>query len=104
MASAKRSGSETSGAVHRTQLQALPPRGHEALPEGGAVPDGEVRDRASLVSAGGARPRPHQAVAVPAPAAREAEGAPLLRPARKAVPQLLREGRPRLRRVRREPP
>ena len=30
---------------------------------------------------------------VPAPAAREAEGAPLLRPARAAVPQLLREGR-----------
>ena len=45
------------------------------------------------VSAGRARPRPHQAERVPAAAAREAEGAPLLRPAREAVPHLLREGR-----------
>ena len=76
-------------------MQALPPRGHEALPEGRAVPDREVRDRAPLVPAGRARPRPHQAVRVPAPAAREAEGAPVLRPAREAVPHVLREGRAR---------
>ena len=50
-------------------------------------------DRAPQLPAGRARPRPHQAVRVPAPAAREAEGAPVLRPAREAVPQLLRQGR-----------
>src|SRR5213596_3450343 len=80
------------------QVQAVPPRGHEALPQGRALPDGEVRHRAPLVSAGRARPRPHQAVRVPVAAAREAEGAPLLRPAREAVPQLLREGVQALRR------
>ncbi len=50
-------------------------------------------ERRSL-PAGRARPRPQQAVRVPRPAAREAEGAPLLRPAREAVPHLLREGSP----------
>ncbi len=83
----------------RTQVPPVPPRGHEALPQGRALPDREVRDRAPLVSAGRARPRPHQAERVPAPAAREAEGAPLLRPAREAVPQLLREGDAPLRRT-----
>ena len=76
----------------RTQMQAVPPRGHEALPEGRALPDREVRGRAAQLSARRARPRAHQAVGVPAPAAREAEGAPLLRHPREAVPQLLREG------------
>ena len=75
------------------EVPAVPPRGHEALPQGRALPDREVRDRAPLVSAGRARPRPDQAERVPAPAAREAEGAPLLRPAREAVPQLLRRRR-----------
>ena len=69
------------------EVPPLPPRGHEALPQGRALPDGEVRDRAPQLPAGRARPRPHQAERVPAPAAREAEGAPLLRPAREAVPQ-----------------
>ena len=47
----------------RSQVQAVPPRGHEALPEGRALPDREVRDRAPQLPAGRARPRPHQAVA-----------------------------------------
>ena len=84
--------SASSGTRPFPEVQAVPPRRHEALPQGRALPDGEVRDRAPLVSAGRARPRPHQAVRVPAAAAREAEGAPLLRPAREAVPHLLREG------------
>ena len=92
-ACARRSGGGSSGPPARPQVQALPPRGHEALPQGRALPDGEVRRRAPQLPAGRARARPHQAVGVPAPAAREAEGAPLLRPAREAVPQLLREGR-----------
>ena len=48
-------------------------------------------ERRSL-PAGRPRPRAHQAVRVPAPAAREAEGAAVLRPAREAVPQHVREG------------
>ena len=91
-ASARRSGGGSSGPRPQPQVQAVPPRGHEALPEGRALPDREVRDRAPQLSAGRARPRPDQAVGVPAPAAREAEGAPLLRPAREAVPHVLREG------------
>jgi small subunit ribosomal protein S4 len=67
-------------------VQAVPPRGHEALPQGRALPDRQVRRRAPLVPAGRARPRAHQAERVPAAAAREAEGAPLLRRAREAVP------------------
>ena len=83
--------------LHRSQVQAVPPRGHEAVPQGRALPHREVRDRAPRVPAGRARPRPHQAVRVPAAAAREAEGAPLLRRARAAVPHLLRQGQPRAR-------
>src|SRR6266545_824267 len=84
-------------------MQAVPPRGHEALPEGRALPDGEVCHRAALVSPGRARPRPHQAVRVSLAAAREAEGAPLLRPAREAIPHLLHEGDEGYGRHRREP-
>ena len=73
-------------------LQAVPPRGHETVPQGRALPHREVRHRAPRVPARPAWPRPHEAVRVPHPAAREAEGAPLLRRAREAVPQLLREG------------
>ena len=91
------------GSRHVPEVQAVPPGGHEALPEGRALPDREVRDRAPQLSAGRARPRPDQAERVPAAAAREAEGAPLLRPARDAVPHLLREGRAADRHHRREP-
>src|SRR3954453_6584961 len=76
------------------EVQAVPPRGHEALPQGRALPDREVRDRAPQLPAGRARARADQAVGVPAPAAREAEGAALLRAAREAVPHLLRQGVP----------
>ena len=58
-------------------MQAVPPRGAEALPEGRALPDREVRRRAPLLSAGRARPRPRARLRVPPAAAREAEGAPL---------------------------
>src|SRR5213078_5052896 len=89
-ASTNVTGRATSGPRPFPEVQAVPPRGHEALSEGRALPDGEVRDRAPLVSAGRAWPWAHQAVRVPAAAAREAEGAPLLRPAREAVPHVLR--------------
>src|SRR5438874_1691829 len=92
MVCGRRSGGASSGPRSLAEVQAVPPRGHEALPEGRALPDGEVRHRAPQLAAGRARPRPQQAVRVPAPAAREAEGAPLLRPAREAVPHLLHEG------------
>src|SRR3954454_22391002 len=70
----------------------MPPRGHEGLPQGRALPDREMRNRAPQLSAGRARPRADQAERVPAPVAREAKGAPLLRPAREPAPHLLREG------------
>src|SRR6266566_1490482 len=61
------------------------------------------RRRAPELSPGRARPRPREAVRVPAAAAREAEGPPLLWRAREAVPQLLRQGEPPAGRHRREP-
>src|SRR5438034_8635826 len=93
----------TNGPRPLTEVQAMPPRGDEALPQGRALSDREVRRRAPQLPAGGARPRPYQAVRVPAAAAREAEGAALLRPARDPVPHLLREGDPPGRRHRRQP-
>jgi Ribosomal protein S4 and related proteins len=51
------SGGASSGQGSRAEVPHLPPRGDEALPQGRALPDGEVRDRAPLVSAGRARPR-----------------------------------------------
>ena len=60
-------------------------------------------DRAPQLPARRARPRALAPVGVPRAAAREAEGAPLLRRAREAVPQLLRQGQPPGRRHRREP-
>src|SRR5439155_13558428 len=96
-------GRPTNGPRSRTKVPALPAGGHEALPEGRALPDREVRDRAPLVSAGRAWPRPHQAERVPAAAAREAEGPPVLRAARDAVPHVLREGEQAGRHHRRQP-
>ena len=91
------------GSRYRTPVQAVPPRGPEAVPEGRALLHREVRRRAPLLPAGRARPRPRARVGVPQPAAREAEGAPLLPAAREAVPLLLREGLAPARRHRREP-
>ena len=68
-------------------VQAVPPRGAEAVPQGRALPDRQVRRRAPLLPAGRARPRPPEAERVPRPAAREAEGQALLRRAREAVPR-----------------
>ena len=59
-------------------MQAVPPRGAEAVPQGRALPDRQVRGRAAPLPAGRPRPRPRAAVRVPHAAAREAEGAPLL--------------------------
>src|SRR5476651_2841475 len=93
-ASGSRSGGACSGKGSFTEVQAVPPRGNQAVPEGRALSHREVRDRAPLVSAGRARPRPDQAERVPDAAAREAEGAPVLRTPRKPIPHLLREGEP----------
>ena len=68
-----------------TAVQAVPPRGAEAVPQGRALPDGQVRRRASLLPAGRARPRPHETERVPRAAAREAEGQALLRRAGETV-------------------
>ena len=70
-----------------TAVQAVPPRGPEAVPQGRALPDRQVRRRAPLLPARRARPRPPEAERVPPPAAREAEGQALLRRAREAVPR-----------------
>src|SRR5207244_4529597 len=91
------------GSGHLTAVQAVPPRGPEALPQGPALLHGEMRRRAPLVPAGRARARAPASVRVPNAAAREAEGAPLLPAPREAVPQLLRPGRPPAGRHGREP-
>src|ERR671932_724899 len=49
------------GAGSRPKVRRLPARRNEALPQGRTLPDREVRDRATLLPAGRARPRPHQA-------------------------------------------
>ena len=86
-ASGGASRSRRNGSRHQPPVQAVPPRGAEALPQGRALPDRQVRRRAPRVPAGRPRPRPPEADRVPRPAAREAEGAPLLRRAREAVPR-----------------
>src|SRR5919112_6802106 len=103
MAAARASGGASDGPRSLATVQAMPPRGREALPEGRALPDGQVRRRAAHLPAGRPRSRPPEAVRVPPPAAREAEGPPLLRRPREAVPQLLRKGQPSAGRDRREP-
>src|SRR3954452_8775398 len=80
------------GTRYLPTVQAVPPRGPEAVPQGRALPDRQVRRRAPLLPAGRSRPRTPEAVRVPRAVAREAEGPPLLRRAGEAVPQLLREG------------
>src|SRR5438270_371730 len=67
------------GARQGSPVQAVPPGGREALPEGRALTDRPVRRGAALLPAGRARARPGQAVRVQASAEGEAEGAPLLR-------------------------
>ena len=96
-------GGSNHGARHRAAVQAVPPRGAEAVPQGRALPHRQVRRRAPLVSARRPRSRAHAPERVPRPAAREAEGAPLLRREREAVPHLLRQGHAPARRDRREP-
>src|SRR5919197_4895842 len=86
-------GSESpNGSRYLSSVQAVSPRGTEAVPQGRALPDRQVRRRAALLPARRARPRAAEAVRVPRPAAREAEGEALLRRAREAVPHVLREG------------
>ena len=75
------------GSLHWSGLQALPPRGHEALPQGGALLHREVLVHAPAVPAGAARPGAHQAERVRGPPAREAEGAAHLRRPRAPVPR-----------------
>src|SRR5947209_17426075 len=98
------SGGASDGARHLASVQAVPPGRPEAVPQGRALPDRQVRRRASLLSAGRARSRADAPERVPGPAAREAEGQALLRRAREAVPDLLPEGLPSARDHRREPP
>src|SRR3569623_3793102 len=47
---------EANGSLHGCSLSALPARRHEALPQGRALLHGQVRLRASLLSAGTERP------------------------------------------------
>src|SRR5437773_271678 len=83
----------TDGTLHRTRLQAVPPRGDEALPQGDALPHGEVRRGAARLRPRPARPvlrAPAQGIGVRPPAAREAEGQTDLRAIRAPVPQHFR--------------
>src|SRR4029453_7758201 len=86
---------ERDGTLHRSGLSVVQARRDEALPEGGALLHGEVRNReaqpaarpawqAAQGEAGGLRPA----------APREAEGQAHLRGAGEPVPALLRDGGP----------
>ena len=74
--SAQASESLSHGSLYRAELPAVPPRRHQALPQGHQVLHGEVPGRASSLRAGPARPEhgaPAQVVRVLEAAAREAE-------------------------------
>ena len=91
------------GTLQRSGLSPLPPRRHEAVPQGRALLHRQVRDREAQHPA-----RPAWQVAqgedrrLRHPAAREAEGQAHLRRAREPVPPLLRVGGPPPRRHRRD--
>src|ERR1051325_3455968 len=81
------------GTLHRSRLQAVPPRGHQAVSQGHALPHREVRGRAASRCARPARPvvgTAPQGVRLSAPAARETEGEADLRALGAPVPQYLR--------------
>src|ERR1043166_223480 len=81
------------GTLHRSRLQAVPPRGHQAVSQGHALPHREVRGRAASLCARAARPvvgTAPQGVRLSAPAAREAESEADLRALGAPVPQYLR--------------
>ena len=83
------------GSLHRAELQAVPARRHQALPQGHQVLHGEVPGRAPSVRARPARPEhgaPPQVVGVLEAAPREAEDQAHLRDERAAVPEHVREG------------
>src|SRR5215510_7601096 len=80
------------GSLYRRRLPPLPPREDEAVPQGQQVRRAEVPVRVPAVPARAARPRPAQGDRVPAPAAREAEGAAGVRGPGEAVPAVLRRG------------
>ncbi|CAA9313162.1 MAG: SSU ribosomal protein S4p (S9e) @ SSU ribosomal protein S4p (S9e), zinc-dependent, partial [uncultured Gemmatimonadetes bacterium] len=96
------------GSLHRAFVPALPPRRTEAVPQGHQVLHREVPGGAPPVRPRPARPvgrrAPQEGLRVRAPASREAEGEAHLRRGREAVPQPVREGRPRQGRHGREPP
>ena len=81
-------------AIHRTQLPPLPPRGHQAVPQGHQVPHREVPGRAAGLSARAstarAAARRAQGVGVRQADAGKAEGQADVRPHRAPVPQHLR--------------
>src|SRR6187431_2498722 len=91
------------GSLHWTGLPSVPPRGDEAVPQGGALLLGEVRDREAQLPTGAARQDAEgEARRLRPAAAREAEGQAHLRRARGPVPRLLRGGRARTRDHRRD--
>src|SRR5688500_16850657 len=79
------------GTLHRTSLPPVPPRGDEALPQGGALLHREVRDREAQLPARAARQDPEgEARRLRPAAARKTESQTYLRGARGSVPRLLR--------------
>ena len=92
------------GSLYWSRVPPLPPRRHEALPQGGALLHGEVRDREAQFRSRSARPDPQgQDRRLRRAAAREAEGQAHLRGARGSVPPLLRARRAHARHHGRDP-
>src|SRR6185436_5499751 len=85
--------SPDNGALHRQQVQAVPPGGHEALPQGTALLHGQVRGLAARLPAGRPRPAALEDLRLRAAPPREAEAETHLRRAGAPVPLLHRRGR-----------
>src|SRR6266850_1034741 len=96
-------GRKDDGSLYGKLLPHLPARESQDVPEGRPLLHGQVRHRAPPVPSGPARPGPRQVLRVRRAAAREAEGQAPLRPARDAVPRLLRARLGRQGQDRREP-
>src|SRR2546422_4852274 len=80
------------GWLHRSGVRVVPPRGHEAVPEGREMLHGEVPRAQTAGAAGDACAEPAQALGVRYPPAGEAEAAPHLRGAGDTVQDVLQAG------------
>src|SRR5205809_535299 len=80
------------GSLHRSGLPVVPPRGHEAVPEGREMLHGKVPRAQAAGAAGDACAEPAQALGVRYPPAGKAEAPPDLRSAGDTIQDVLHAG------------